>query len=289
MKSFLAVVRSKSFQVAAQELEIAQPTVSLHIRKLEQQLGMALIRRARSGCEPTPKALAFLPYAQSLIRLDEKARTAIGRECLRIGSSSNIGVYILQPYTKGFFRDRQKLDFDLLIERNPVIADKLESGEVDLALMEWWDRRPGFKFSRWRDEPVVLIVPPYHPWARRKHVSKSDLYGMELLGGESGTGTGRLLAEYFDRHEAMPRVSLRLGSTEAVKQAVKAGLGISLVLASAVIDEVRLGVLVALPLLEPGLNKELFIIWRDLDDYGVARPAFVNYLLQTNPARETRA
>lgn len=279
------MVRSGSFQAAARELEIAQPTVSLHLHKLEQQLGAALIRRNRSGCEPTREALAFLPYAQSLIRLAEKAGSAIRGDCLRIGASSNIGVYMLQPLAKDFFRDRREADFELLIERNPVVADRLESGEIDLALMEWWDRRPGFAFSRWREESLVLIVPPQHSWAQRTHVKKSDLYGLELLGGEPGTGTGRLLERYFGAHPSMPRVSLRLGSTEAVKQAVKAGLGISLVPASAVTDEVRLGTLVALPVVEPRLTKELFLIWRDLGEYGVRHPAFVDYLLNSEAAR----
>lgn len=150
--------------------------------------------------------------------------------------------------------------------------------------MEWWQPRPGFQSQRWKQEPLVLIVPPDHAYASLEQIGEERLQGLELLGGEPGTGTGRLLGRYFSNHfskEAnLPRVSMQLGSTEAVKQAVKAGLGISLVLASSVRDEVRAGSLHAIPLAPPGLAKDLTIIWRDSLSKHLPIPAFVNYLRQ---------
>jgi DNA-binding transcriptional ArsR family regulator len=107
-KTFLALVETKSFQAAADQLQLAQRTVSQQIRKLEEELGVVLVRRSRSGCEPTPAAFAFMPYATS-------ARL-----------------------------------FDLVIDRNPVIAQKLDDTELDVAVMEWWDRRPGFLSQQYR-------------------------------------------------------------------------------------------------------------------------------------------
>lgn len=262
LRSFLALVRSKSFQVAAESLGIAQPTVSQHIQKLEDQLGARLFNRARAGCEPTEQALAFLPYAESLLRLNERALAAIKGERLRVGASSNIGIYLLQPYVKAFLDGHDAAGFELEIDRNPVIADRLETGELDVALLEWWDDRPGFEAQRWRSEPVMLIAPPGHPLGAAPMVNREQLAGVELLGGESGTGTGRLLKAYFGEQAALPRVSLQLGSTEAVKQAVKAGLGVSLVLQAAVMAEVASGSLLAVELCDPPLHKELFVIWR---------------------------
>lgn len=91
---------------------------------------------------------------------------------VRVGASSNVGIYILQPFVRRFLRDHDPELFDLVIDRNPVIAQKLDDAELDVAIMEWWDRRPGFLWKRWRSEPIVLIVPPDHPLAEDRQVSK---------------------------------------------------------------------------------------------------------------------
>jgi DNA-binding transcriptional LysR family regulator len=91
---------------------------------------------------------------------------------------------------------------------------------------------------------------------------RAMLQGVPLLGGEPGTGTGRILARYFGAPPGDLQIGMRLGSTEAVKQWVKAGLGVSLVLAGTVAEECREGTLVAIPLEGEPPNKELYVIWR---------------------------
>ncbi len=261
LKSFITLVQRRSFQAAANNLGIAQPTISQHIQKLEEQLDVLLIRRGKSGCEPTRAALALMPFALSMLRLDERAQEAVAGTSLRVGASSNIGIYMLQPHVRTFM-DRQAVpDVKLVIDNNPAIARQLTSGELDIAVMEWWHPKPGFQVRDWKQEPVVLIVPPHHPCAGMTQIDRETLAGMTLLGGEPGTGTGRLLASYFGDQGPFPEVSMQLGSTEAVKQAVKAGLGISLVLAAAVSEEVRTGTLRTIQVSDPGLAKELMVIY----------------------------
>lgn len=286
IRTFLALVEYKNFQAAADQLQLAQPTVSQQLRKLEEQLGVVLLTRSRSGCAPTPAAAAFIPYAESLIRIHQRAVAAVQRGEQRIGASSNVGIYVLQPYLRTYLDGREPVSFDVAIDRNPVIAQKLSDSEIDVAVMEWWDRRPGFLWKEWRREPLVVIVPPAHRLADRREIHKDELATLELLGGEPGTGTGRLLDAYFGPGEPRPRVSqLQLGSTEAVKQAVKAGLGVSLVLRSAVAEEVASGSLRAIPI-KPGLNKDIFVIWRNTG--GATFPPFVSHLIRndlpTDPA-----
>jgi len=192
-KTFLTLVETKSFQAAANQLQMAQPTVSQQIRKLEQELGVLLLHRSRTGCEPTEAATTFMPYAQSLVRISEHAVKAVRSGRVRVGASSNIGIYLLQPYLRKFLRKHDPALFDLVIDRNPVIAQKLCDSEVDVAIMEWWDQRPGFSWKRWRSEPLVLIVPPDHPLRECRQISKRKLAEMDLLGGEPGTGTGKKL------------------------------------------------------------------------------------------------
>ena len=278
LKSFTTLVHHRRFQTAAQKLGIAQPTLSQHIQKLEEQLDALLIRRSKSGCEPTRAALALMPFALSMLRLGERAREAVSGTSLRVGASSNIGIYMLQPYVHTFKNIPAAPELDLVIDNNPAIARQLASGELDVAVMEWWHPKPGFHARDWRQEPVVFITPPDHPCAGLQEIDRETLSGMKLLGGEPGTGTGRLLANFFGDKGPLPNVSMQLGSTEAVKQAVKAGVGVSLVLAACVSEEVEAGTLRAIPVNDAGLAKELMIICPDTISRQPPVSTFVSHL-----------
>jgi DNA-binding transcriptional LysR family regulator len=262
VRSFVSVIEAGSFRDAAQRLDIAQPTVSQHVQKLEATLGHLLIERNRARAATTAAGLRFLPFAKALLRLEERAHAALDGGNLVIGASSNIGVYLLQPMVRAFASAQPSVGaIDIRIGTNPETARRLQDAEVDIALMEWWDDRPGFEAAVWRREKLVVIVPTDHPWARRKSVEKAMLLREPMIGGEPGTGTARLLQQTFGIDAGSLKIGLELGSTEAVKQAVRAGLGISITLESAVRDEVRAGTLRALRVTGAPLAKPLFSIF----------------------------
>lgn len=282
VRSLMAVIEHGNFREAARRLRCSQPAVSQHVRKLEEALQATLIVRDRQSCRPTREAEAFLPYARSLLSLAERAEAAVMRRALTIGASSNIGIYMLQPHVKAFQSNGGAgIDVDLWIGANPAVAEKLEMHEIDVAVMEWWDERPGFTATAWRREPLVAIVPPDHAWAALPAVNLDALLDTPLIGGESGTGTGRVLREALGDAAERLQVGTQLGSTEAVKHAVAAGLGVSLVLQSAVNDEVRAGSLRALPLADMPLEKSLFVIERDGQPAGAPASRFAESLLRT--------
>ncbi|BAB77416.1 LysR family transcriptional regulator (plasmid) [Anabaena sp. FACHB-709] len=265
VESFLAVVHTGSFRQAAKQLGISQPAVSQHIKKLEASLNTQLIIRDRKGNQLTPAAQKLLPYAESLVLVTQRAISALKSTKLIIGASSNIGIYLLPPYLKYHLEQyANSYAVDLVIDTNPAIADKLETGLVDIALMEWWDHRPGFIAQLWQNEELVLIVPPNHPWRNLTKVPKAYLENIEMLGGEKGTGTRRLLQRFFGEQVHKMRISMELGSTEAVKRAVQAGLGVSIVLSKSVTQEVQSGLLraISIDVDSKTLRKELFVIWR---------------------------
>lgn len=260
VQSFVAVIEAGSFRDAARRLSRAQPTISQHVRKLEEELGVALVRRSHARCVPTAKGETFLPHARRLLRAAEEARSAVDRSRFVVGAASNIGIYLLPPLVRAF-RDRfgPTPPVELAIASNPVVARRLRDGEVDVAVLEWWEGPAGFDARVWRSEPMVVIVSPDHPWAGRPAVTVEELYGVAMIGGEPGTGTGRLLRETLGAQAARLTVVSELGSTEAVKHAVAAGLGVSLVLAGAVAEEVAAGSLCAIPLDGVRLRKRLFV------------------------------
>jgi DNA-binding transcriptional LysR family regulator len=261
VRTFVAVIEARSFRVAAIRLGLSPPTASQHIKKLEAALGHPLIVRTRVRAEATPHGARFLPFARTLLRIMERAQNVVSRGGLAIGASSNIGIYVLQPLLRAF---RAAVPFDgpldVRIGSNLDTVRRLEDAEVDIALTEWWDDRPGFDARVWRRETLVLIVSPDHPWARRKSIEKAALFSEPMIGGEPGTGTARLLRRAFGSDAASLKIGLQLGSTEAVKQAVRAGLGLSITLESAVRDEINAGVLRALRVRDANLAKPLFAI-----------------------------
>ena len=263
VRSYLALLRTGNYHRAAKQLGIAQPTVSQHIRKLEKSLGATLIIRDRNGCGIAPRTEAFARYAKALVRLADKARNSLSRPPMTVGASTNVGTYLLQPLFKDFYdENRESLNLDLVIDRNDRIADLLEGDEIDVAVMEWWDNRAGFMFLPWKREPLVVIVPPSHPWGTRDSITPEDLTRERIVGGEPATGTGRILRETLGDLMSGLHVAFTLGSTEAVKNAVQAGLGISMVLASSVHDEVQSGALKSLEIEGIRLEKELVVVHR---------------------------
>lgn len=277
--SFLAVVSHNGFRGAARRTGLSQPTVSQHVKRLEQSLNASLIERKNDGCTLTAQGRTFLPFAERLIQMNDRAQALFLKNSIAVGASSNAGIYLLQPYLKSY-KEATSYDMQVVIGTNSEIADKLERFEIDVAIMEWWDNRPGYVAQLWRHEELVLIVPNDHRWAELPSIPRDWLHGECLLGGEAGTGTGRVLQQYFGDSARTIGVSMQLGSTEAVKRAVQAGLGISMVMASAVEQERCDGRLKVINLDEEPPKKEILIIRRHTEPHHVP-PAleFANYLL----------
>ncbi len=263
LAAYVAVLDTGGFRAAAERLGVTQGAVSQHIRRLEAELGTSLITRASTECVPTPSSAAFERYARALLELADRATRLFNDPELVVGAASNIGIYLLQPLIKsishahaGRYRIRQRMG------TNREVLDELEAGVVDVALTEWWDQRPGFRGTPWRDEPLVVIVGPEHRYAGRKRVSVDELAGETLLGGEPASGTGTLLHRTLGADAARLPAAVNLGSTAAVKAAVQAGLGVSLVLAAAADAEVAAGRLHTLTLAGPPLRKTLWLSHR---------------------------
>lgn len=282
VESFLAVIDCGNFRDASRKLVLSQPTVSQHILKLETMLQTALVVRDRRRCHPTAAGKRFVPLARGLLNLAGRAQNALSGQFLTVGASSNVGIYLLQPFIRSFRQACGKdTHIDLVIDTNPAIAEKLHDHQLDAAVMEWWDDAPGLRADRWRREELVIIVAPDHPWAGLSSVPWDDVLRTPLIAGEEGSGTGRVLRRTFGDDAARLSISLKLGSTEAVKHAVKAGLGVSIVLAGAVADEVRAGSLRALTIDGCTLAKDLFVIRHADQPPGALGPRFAAHLLGT--------
>jgi DNA-binding transcriptional LysR family regulator len=272
LDSWLAVVENGSFRSAARSLSRSQATVSQHVQRLEAYIGGKLIQRGQRNCGPTTLGKRLAPIARSLIH-GEKQISELHSLCSpRLGACSNIGVYLLPQLLASFCARHPRPP--LQIGTNFEIADALLAGLLDMALLESWEARPGLLAQPWRREAMIGIAPPGHPWAGRPRVTLADFRNETLIGGECGTGTGRLLRDAIADGASLPAPAMKLGSTEAVKRAVAAGLGVSIVLEMSSVVEMRERRLLVFPL-EPRMYKSLWLVRRaELD----TSDALFNYL-----------
>jgi DNA-binding transcriptional LysR family regulator len=246
LSTYQSLVKTRNFHQTAEELGVSQSTVSLHIRRLEDYLGTQLIIRRHSGCELTPQADRFNAYADGILHLLQRARENLDSDTVRVGASTNIGTYLLQPVLKTYLDAHAgEVDVRLTIDRNDQIVEQLVNHQIDLAFTEWWAPRKEFRSEVWRTEPLVVILPANHPLTASKELDPESLVGQPLLGGEKGTGTGRLLRDQLGDLAGKYMVHMNLGNTSAVIEGVRNGLGISIVQESAVTEKsVRAGITV---------------------------------------------
>jgi len=259
LRSFVAVAETGGIRPAARRLGLSPAAVTDHLAQIEAQLGAALVQRRARGIDLLAQGEALLPLARALLDTAARAERVVAGRGLALAAASNAAIYMLAPLIAGFERAGGP-PVDLWIGPNPQVEARLLDGRADCAVMEWWAGRPGFAAHAWREEPLVLITAPDHPWALRGRVGIEDLASETLLGGEPGSGTGRVLRAALG--DMVDRLRLRGGfnGTEAVKRGVRAGLGVSLVLAPAVREEIAAGTLAAPALDNVRLVKTLWIV-----------------------------
>ncbi|MEM9282418.1 MAG: LysR family transcriptional regulator [Verrucomicrobiota bacterium] len=136
IRSFLAVIDTGSFAAAAKDLGISQPAVSQHIRKLEESLQVCLIKRG-AVCTASKRAEEFVRHARTYVETSQRAQQSLYSDELRVGASSNVGTYLIQPFFARFLEE-EGITGKLNLDTNPAVSEKLRRGEIDLAAMEWW-------------------------------------------------------------------------------------------------------------------------------------------------------
>ena len=250
LEIFAKVAELGSFSRAAQALFLTQPTVSEHIRTLEDELGVRLLDRLGRGAAVTKGGALLLGYAQRMLALAREARQAMesfqGRMSgeLLVGASTIPGEYIL-PALIGRFKEKfPDIAITLLIGGSQAVSDWVLEGRAELGVV---GARPGHRSLESRElasDDIALIVGAGHPWQGRKSVTLEELQGEPLLLREQGSGTRAALERALvaaGSDLSAFRVVGEMGSTQAIKQAVKVGVGVSLLSRRAVEEECRAG------------------------------------------------
>ncbi len=258
LEIFYWVAELRSFSQAAELLSLRQPTVSAHVQELEKSLGGELLYRIHGRVSLTPlgqllaeRAKGLLTFKRETVAAIEQFHGTLSGE-LWVGGSNIPGEYLLPQKLGAFVIKYPGVRPILRIGDSASVVQDVLDGKVELGVVGYKPEDRRLRFEKICDDEMILAVPRDHPWSRRKSVSVADLKGEKFICRERGSGTleslHQLLVKEGQRLEQLLKISMELGSAEAIKQAVLAGFGISILSRSSVSHELGEGALVEVPI-----------------------------------------
>lgn len=260
LKVFHSVARLLNFTKAADSLHMTQPAVTFQIRQLEEYFNTRLFDRTHNRVSLTEAGQRVYGYADRIFELYDEMENTI-RELtgdvsgvVTLGASTTIAEYML-PFLLGDFKNKNpEVNIRLKVSNTEGIVSMVENNIIDLGIVEASVNNKNLQVDVCRVDQLVAIMPPNHPLANHKSLTAEELIPYPFICREEGSGTREVIAEYLKQHitsEAEMKVCLELGSPEAIKGAVEASMGISIMSHSTVVKELKLKSLAAIPLSPP--------------------------------------
>jgi molybdate transport repressor ModE-like protein len=267
-----------SMGAAAMRFGISQPAASQRIRALEQAMGVTLIHRRATGSRLTSVGTVVVDWAAPLLAAAAEfaagaaALSAEGGNRVRITASLTVADYLLPKWLRSL---RQALpDASVFVQatNSEAVAGAVRDGAADIGFVEGPEPPRGLRSRAIADDRLVVVVGASHPWAERTApVSAQELAAAPLVLREESSGTRRVLDRALAERGLKPEPIMELGSTTAIKQAVRDGAYASVISRLAVEAELASRVLVEVPLEEIDLRRKLRAVWRQAaPPHGVA-------------------
>jgi DNA-binding transcriptional LysR family regulator len=293
LEIFLAVAQAKSFTRAAEMLHVSQSTLSQHVLELERDLGVRLFDRLGRAVTLTEGGRLLEEHATRIATTVASARRALDelkgleRGSLVVGASTTPGIYVLPGIVAAFGRRYPGISITLQIGNSQVIEERVRADTVDLGVVggHVLGARERCVAAGLLDE-LLLIVPPRHPWARRREILPRELADVPLLMREQGSAT-RLVTERTLRQAGVRfNAVMQLDHIEAIKQAVMAGLGLAFVSMHAVRGEIETRRLCGLRLKGLRVRRHFHVIHNEARTLTGSGRAFMD-LLETSGRRDS--
>ncbi|HWR21075.1 MAG TPA: selenium metabolism-associated LysR family transcriptional regulator [Verrucomicrobiae bacterium] len=269
LELFCRIVESGSFSKAANAFYLTQPTVSGHIKKLEEEVGVRLLDRLGHRTTPTKAGDLLYHYAKRILALRQETQQALDelrgglKGELILGASSVPGGYLLPPLIGRFRAQYPDISVVLKVSDSKEIIEAVITGayEVGAVGAQFDDGR--IEYQKFAEDEMVLVVPPTHPWASRRSVRVKELPSQPFLIRERGSGTRKILEQALEQHHLSMgafKVIGEMGSNEAIRQAVKTGGGIAIISKLAVASDLKCGELTAIPVAGLKLTRPFYLV-----------------------------
>lgn len=268
LQVFHAVARQLSFTKAAEQLFMTQPAVTFQIKQLEEHLNVRLFERSHGRIALTPAGEMVLGYAEKILSLSEELETRVGELTgaisgpLLLGASTTIAEFYLPQILGEFKAKHPHVRAHMTVANSETIENRVAEHALDVGLIESPSHLPGVQTEICCEDVLVMICSPGYKLAKAKKVSPAEVALEPFISRETGSGTREFADHYFQENRISPdaiNIVMELGSPEAIKGVVETGLGVSILSRATVAKELKLGVLVAVPL-NPPLIRGLSVV-----------------------------
>lgn len=259
LQVFHTVARLLSFTKAAETLHMTQPAVTFQVRQLEEYFNTRLFDRTHNRISLTEAGAVVYRFADRIFELygemENSVRAMTGEiaGAVTIGASTTVAEYMLPALLGDFKHKYPDVNIHLKVSNTEGIVQMVENNVIDLGVVEAPVANKNLVVEQCRPDHLVAVLPPNHPEVSKPSLTIQDLVKYPFICREEGSGTREVINEYLRSTDETCQldISMELGSPEAVKGAVEAGMGISVVSRATIQKELKLGTLVAIDLDPP--------------------------------------
>ncbi|KHF39886.1 LysR family transcriptional regulator [Halalkalibacter okhensis] len=284
LKIFVTVVELKHFSKAAKVLNLSQPNVSLHIRNLESELDTTLFIRSPKQVKVTAAGEMFYIKARQILSLYEEAKQEIADQqhivqgTIKIGASFTIGEYILPRILAEYAKEHPKVNVEVMVGNTEEVMEKTRTNELDISLVEG-EIDQEVEAVSFMDDEMIIIASSHHPLALISVATPELLQNQVWILRESGSGTRAYSNQLIQHLELKMKRSFVFSSSQGIKEAVSAGLGIAMISRLTVRKELELGELKEIAIANQRFTRKLSIIKGKHDFISRAHDLFIEKIL----------
>jgi len=271
LESFVAIAKFKSFSKAADYLFLTQPTISSHMLNLEKELNTVLINRSNKKISLTKAGQVLHDYAINIINLRDRARFKLGEfkgkivGNVEIASSTIPEQYIIPELICGFNKIYPDVTFTMLHYDSTQVVDGIVNGDIDFGIVGAKIPHNQLKYVELINDELVVVTPYKEPYnSEDLSITLKDLLNEKFILREKGSGTRNLLEETLkiqdiDIHQL--QVIAYVENTEAIKQCIRRGLGISILSKRAIEDEIKYKLLNYVKIKDLDLKRKFYFVY----------------------------
>lgn len=262
---FITVCEHQNMTLAAKALYLSQPSVSQAISELESFYDVKLFERLNRRLYITSAGEKLLYYARHITNLTEQAKKELSEfgtsGTLRVGASLTIGTYLLPKLITTFREQMPTIELFTVVDNTNVIEHMLLKDEIDIGLVEGPVHSPNLIEQYIQTDHLVLIASPKHPISQKANHTAADLQGLRFIVREAGSGTRLIFENSMQAAGISWEIAGWYHSTETIKQAVRANLGLAVVPQISIEEDLKMGWVVLLDVQDIQLTRKFNFIY----------------------------
>lgn len=293
---FNIAARTLSITKTAKKMHLSQPSVSIQIKDLEDALNVRLFERINRKITLTDAGKTFFEYSEKLLKLIDEMNAVmndfssgdVGR--LLLGASSTVGIYVLPSFLGDFKEIYPKAEIALMIQNRQEAVEQCIAGELDFAFMQDPPRHPDLHSEFFMKDELVIVCSPKHRWAGRDHLTMKTLISEpeSIILREEGSGTRDLIEYVLKRFGIERKVTMELSSSEGIKRAVEANLGVAVLSRAIIGNELKNKSLVCLPIKDLNTKRDFYIVRNRKRRYMQLMMKFHDFILEKYVLQEKK-